>query len=108
MVLLNTIVVIQHKSITIQVLFIIIIGFFIMIVNHLPTLLAERRLKVADAVRATGISKTTLHKIYNDQSSRIDFDTIDKLCEYLEVGVGDIFEHVDEVKKDCNEKEASS
>ena len=85
-----------------KVLFIIIIGFFIMIVNHLPTLLAERRLKVADAVRATGISKTTLHKIYNDQSSRIDFDTIDKLCEYLEVGVGDIFEHVDEVEKDCN------
>lgn len=108
MVLFNTIVVIQHKSITIQVLFIIIIGVFIMIVNHLPTLLAERRLKVADAVRATGISKTTLHKIYNDQSSRIDFDTIDKLCEYLEVGVGDIFEHVDEVKQDCNEKEASS
>ena len=58
-----------------------------MIVNHLPTLLAERRLKVADAVRATGVSKTTLHKIYNDQSSRIDFDTIDKLCEYLEVEV---------------------
>ena len=67
-----------------------------MIVNHLPTLLAERRLKVADAVRATGVSKTTLHKIYNDQSSRIDFDTIDKLCEYLEVGVGDIFEYVEE------------
>lgn len=65
-----------------------------MIVNHLPTLLAERRLKVADAVRATGISKTTLHKIYNDQSSRIDFDTIDKLCEFLEVEVGDIFEYV--------------
>ena len=65
-----------------------------MIVNHLPTLLAERRLKVADAVRATGISKTTLHKIYNDQSSRIDFDTIDKLCEFLEVKVGDIFEYV--------------
>ena len=69
-----------------------------MIVNHLPTLLAERRLKVADAVRATGVSKTTLHKIYNDQSSRIDFDTIDKLCEYLEVGVGDLFEYVIEVE----------
>ena len=67
---------------------------FSVIVNHLPTLLAERRLKVADAVRATGISKTTLHKIYNDQSSRIDFDTIDKLCEFLEVEVGDIFEYV--------------
>ncbi|MGO1282742.1 MULTISPECIES: helix-turn-helix domain-containing protein [unclassified Psychrobacter] len=75
-----------------------------MIVNHLPTLLAERRLKVADAVRATGVSKTTLHKIYNDQSSRIDFDTIDKLCEYLEVEVGDIFEYVKEDKERSTEK----
>ena len=75
-----------------------------MIVNHLPTLLAERRLKVADAVRATGVSKTTLHKIYNDQSSRIDFDTIDKLCEYLEVEVGDIFEYVEEDKEKNTQK----
>jgi len=75
-----------------------------MIVNHLPTLLAERRLKVADAVRATGVSKTTLHKIYNDQSSRIDFDTIDKLCEYLEVGVGDLFEYVTEDKEKNTKK----
>lgn len=98
MVLLDTIVVIYHIFITMQVLFITIIGVYGMIVNHLPTLLAERRLKVADAVRATGVSKTTLHKIYNDQSSRIDFDTIDKLCEYLEVGVGDLFEYVTEVE----------
>ena len=86
-----------------QVLFTIIIVVCKMIVNHLPTLLAERRLKVADAVRATGVSKTTLHKIYNDQSSRIDFDTIDKLCEYLEVEVGEIFEYVKE-DKDKNTK----
>ena len=69
-----------------------------MIVNRLPLLLAERRLKVADAVRETGISKTTLHKIYNDQSTRIDFDTIDKLCEYLNVTVCDIFEYVHNTK----------
>ncbi|AMN50283.1 helix-turn-helix transcriptional regulator [Psychrobacter sp. P2G3] len=75
-----------------------------MLVNHLPTLLAERRPKVADAVRATGISKTTLHKIYNDQSTRIDFDTIDKLCKYLEVEVGDIFEYVEESESENIEK----
>ena len=71
-----------------------------MIVNRLPLLLAEKRLKVADAVRETGISKTTLHKIYNDQSTRIDFDTIDKLCEYSDVKVGDIFEYVPNEKEE--------
>ena len=104
MVFSDTMVVIYHKFITMKVLFIIIIGVYRMIVNHLPTLLAERRLKVADAVRATGVSKTTLHKIYNDQSSRIDFDTIDKLCEYLEVEVGDIFEYVREDKEKNTKK----
>ena len=57
------------------------------ILCNLPVLLAERRMKVADLIRTTGISKSTMHKIYNDQSSRIDFETMDKICEYLEVEV---------------------
>lgn len=70
-----------------------------MIISNFPVLLAERKLKVSDAVRATGISKTTLHKLYNEQSSRIDFETIDKLCEFLEVGVGELFEYISNDKK---------
>lgn len=65
-----------------------------MIKSHLPVLMAERRLKVADVIRATGISKSTMHKIYNEQTSRIDFETIDRLCEFFDVGVGDLFEYV--------------
>ncbi|UTO05449.1 helix-turn-helix transcriptional regulator [Moraxella sp. FZLJ2107] len=65
-----------------------------MIKSNLPVLLAQRRLKVADLIRMTGISKSTVHKIYNDQTTRIDFETIDKICEALDVQVGDIFEHV--------------
>lgn len=53
-----------------------------MIKYNLILLLAERQLKVADAVRQTGISKTTLHKIYKDESTQIDFETIDKLCDF--------------------------
>ena len=45
-----------------------------------------------------------MHKIYNKQTSRIYFDTIDKLCEYLEVEVGDIFEYVKEDKERNTEK----
>ena len=44
-----------------------------MIKCNLILLLAERQLKVADAVLQTGISKTTLHKIYKDESTQIDF-----------------------------------
>lgn len=61
-----------------------------MIVCNLPVLLAERRMKVADVARETGMSKTTLHKLYNGQSTRIDFETIEKLCLLLNVEVGEL------------------
>ena len=65
-----------------------------MILCNLPVLLAERRLKVADLIRMTGISKSTMHKIYNEQTSRIDFETMDKICEALDIQVGDLFTYV--------------
>ena len=67
-----------------------------MITCNLPVLLAERRMKVSDLVRATGMSKTTLHKLYNGQSTRIDFETLDKICDLLEVEVGDILVHTND------------
>ena len=61
-----------------------------MIISNLAVLLAERKLKVADLVRSTGINKSTLHKLYNDESVRIDFETSDKISTALEVEVGDL------------------
>ena len=45
-------------------------------------------------VRATGMSKSTLHKLYNEDSSRIDFNTVNELCKFLDVQVGDLFVYV--------------
>lgn len=47
-------------------------------------------MKVADLVRSTGINKSTLHKLYNDESVRIDFETIDKICFALNGEVEDL------------------
>ena len=55
-------------------------------------------MKVADLVRSTGINKSALHKLYNDESVRIDFETINKICFALNVEVGDLL-----VFKDINE-----
>jgi len=73
-----------------------------MIISNLAVLLAERKLKVADLVRSTWINKSTLHKLYNDESVRIDFETIDKICIALDVGVGDllIFKKIDNNQND--------
>ena len=70
----------------------------------MAVLLAERKLKVADLVRSTGINKSTLHKLYNDESVRIDFETIDKICIALDVEVGDllVFKKIDNNQNDNN------
>ena len=67
---------------------------FIVISCNLPVLLAERRLRVADLVRMTDISKSTLHRIYNDETTRIEFDTLSKLCQVLKVTPGDVLKYV--------------
>ena len=75
-----------------------------MIVCNLPVLLAERRMKVADVARETGMSKTTLHKLYNGQSTRIDFETIEKLCVLLNVEVGDLLKIKQNDEQDFEKK----
>lgn len=67
--------------------------WYFMIIFKLPVLLAERKLRVADVARATKLSKTTLHKLYNEESKRIDFETIDTLCRFLNCQVNDLFEY---------------
>ncbi|MBP7912855.1 MAG: helix-turn-helix transcriptional regulator, partial [Streptococcus sp.] len=42
-------------------------------------------MRVADLIRGTGINKTTLHKLYNGDLTRIDFDTIDRVCDFLDI-----------------------
>ena len=64
---------------------------FLMVICKLPILLAERKMRVADLIRGTGINKTTLHKLNNGELTRIDLDTIDRICEHLDIQVGDLF-----------------
>ena len=74
-----------------------------MIISNLAVLLAERKLKVADLVRSTGINKSTLYKLYNDESVRIDFESIDKICIALDVEVGDLLIFKKNVNNQINE-----
>jgi putative transcriptional regulator len=56
---------------------------------NLAILLAKKKLKVSD-VRATSISQSTLLRLYHDQTTRIDFETIEKLCEFFDCGIEEL------------------
>lgn len=61
-----------------------------MIHSRLNLLMAERRVNVSELSRLTGISRTMLSKLYNDDFARIDVETLDKLCSFFECDVGEL------------------
>ena len=61
-----------------------------MINCQLSKILGEKRIKVAALARETGINKNTLHRLFNDEATRIELDVLDKLCEYLDVEIGEM------------------
>jgi len=65
-----------------------------MIKCHLSRILGERKQKIAEVARDTGINKNTLHRLYNESATRVELEVIDQLCQYLNVQVGDLFEVV--------------
>ena len=75
-----------------------------MIVNKFSVLLAQRLLKISVLAKATGISRVTLTNLYYRRTKQIDLETLDKLCCYLQCGVGDILEFQKSNKKEAVEK----
>lgn len=67
-----------------------------MIKLHLSRLMGERRLKIADVARDTGISRSALTRIYYEQVERLDLDTLETLCRYLQVEIADFMELTDD------------
>jgi putative transcriptional regulator len=62
------------------------------IINRLSRLMGERRLSIRDVQRGTGLAYSALHDLYHDKSRRYDRETLNKLCTFLGVPVGDLLE----------------
>jgi len=67
-----------------------------MIRCHFARLMGERKLKISDVSRDTGVNRGTLTRLYYETAERIEVDVLDKLCAYFDVPVGDLLEHVRE------------
>lgn len=64
-----------------------------MIQSRLSVLMAERGLKISDLYEETGISKTTLMAIAENTGKGVQYDTVDKLCNFLGVTPCEFFEY---------------
>ena len=63
-----------------------------MIKCHLSRLMGERKLRIADVARDTGINRGTISRLYNETAVRVDFSVIETLCNYLDCNISDLLE----------------
>jgi putative transcriptional regulator len=61
--------------------------------NNVSKILGERLISITDVSNATGISRTALTAIYYRKNKGIQFETIEKLCDYLQVPMSELFEY---------------
>jgi putative transcriptional regulator len=58
--------------------------------NNLRVLMARDYLTIQDVHEKTGLSRTTISKLYNETSAKIGLDTITSLCTLFNCGVEDL------------------
>lgn len=64
-----------------------------MIRINLSVVMAKKRIySLAPISEATGISRTTLTALYYEKSKGVQFDTIEKVCKYLDIEIGELIE----------------
>lgn len=61
-----------------------------MIKSNLAIIMAEKKIKISELSRKTGISRVTLTSLYYNNSGGIQFDTLNNLCNFFNVKPADI------------------
>lgn len=56
--------------------------------------MGERKMKIIDVARHTGLHRNTVTLLYNETAARIELDAIDKLCRLFNVSVGELLEYL--------------
>ena len=65
-----------------------------MIKCNLSKLMGEYKVNIQTIHEETGLNRNTISNLYHEKVSRIDFTTIDKLCDFFNCEVGELLEHV--------------
>ncbi|MGH2015711.1 helix-turn-helix domain-containing protein [Aerococcus urinaeequi] len=64
-----------------------------MLQNRLAVIMAERGIKAINISKKTGIAASTLSKISNNQTTKIDYETIDAICIAVGITPQEFFEY---------------
>lgn len=59
---------------------------------QLSTLMGQSRYSIQDVHNKTGLARSTVTQLYHDKATRIDFETIEKLCALFQCNITDLLE----------------
>lgn len=65
-----------------------------MIRCHLARMMGEHKMRIADVARETGLSRATVTLLYKETAQKVDLAALDKLCEFFDCQLGDLFERL--------------
>src|SRR3989454_10430450 len=66
---------------------------------RLRDLLEKRGMAQTELQARSGLGYSTINALYHGKTERVEFATLEALCEVLECGVGEILEHVPEKRR---------
>jgi len=61
--------------------------------NKLSEIMGRKRLKISDVLEGTGLARNTVAELYHGRAKGVQFETLDRLCSYLGVEVGELLVH---------------
>jgi putative transcriptional regulator len=67
--------------------------------SNLSLLMGKHRYNIQDVHEKTGLARRTISALYNDKATRIDFSTVEKLCQLFECGINQLFILCDDKKQ---------
>lgn len=65
-----------------------------MLRNNLAKLMIDRGITATQLFNDTGIARSTISKVSNNKTDKINISTVDKLCNYLMVSPADFFDYI--------------
>ncbi len=65
-----------------------------MIKNNLSKLMGEKRIRIAEMQRLTGLNVNTIIRFYYDKNKNVSIDTINRLCKALDCNTQDLLEYI--------------
>ena len=63
-----------------------------MIKNRLSAIMGAKRIKIYELQKLSGISRSTLTRLYYEKTNTISLNTMECLCKALECSLDELFE----------------